>query len=539
MIVFGAHTSSHMKAYIVALGLLLGTPYSMAQTAEPVGLATYDALLGTLHIPYLTVQPSGTRSYYDVYLKIVPGGSSIRFDLISGAQVSLPASTTSIATTSSTVATTTTTSTTTTTTRATTTTTAAPTTTTTATPTTTTTTVRTTTTTTTPPTTTTTTAAPTTTTTTVRTTTTTTFSYSTDSRLELNSWLNSHPEIAGAIKWQNQAADYSNVYVPPTDASKATWATWTQSQKDDLATAYANAVAWFKQGAPQVTMTAAGVTDEPLNTQPNTNLDTLAAAQWVAADYMWKLYLAHVAFTLAAEIGHQLPWTITSYDAIGLRYLFDSSTMAWMRLDNANFIFGTSATHVPISRADNLPQTTFADPNWTYPFLKSNGLIGATQLETIGLVLQWMRNNMTHFFGALTYARSQEIWQYRGYPPVSKIVSGTIDTAYPSYGRLHWTAGCHGSVGWLAAILRAATIPVQPIWVCGHELAYFISVNKYLDHGDDPYSQVVRASASPVLSVLIDESTYKLRFSNDLTANITDYASAACNNVGRSANEFQ
>jgi hypothetical protein len=176
---------------------------------------------------------------------------------------------------------------------------------------------------------------------------------------------------------------------------------------------------------------------------------------------------------------------------------------------------------------------------WTYPWLQQAGLIGSTRKETIGKVLDWMRGDMWHFFGTDTFGTYNAVWQYRGYVPLSRIIGGTIDANNPSYGVQHWTAGCHGSVGFLHAVLRVLNIPVQPVWVCGHELAYFTSEKLYLDHGDDPYNAVVKAAPnSPILNLLIDEPTYQAWFTSDLTVNITDPSSPALANVGRSAAQF-
>ena len=199
---------------------------------------------------------------------------------------------------------------------------------------------------------------------------------------------------------------------------------------------------------------------------------------------------------------------------------------------------GTYGLFVPTLRSDNRPKTAFGPPMWTYPFLVQEGLIGASPLDTIGRVLQWMRMNLTHFFGADTFGTCAAVWQYRGYPPLSRIVGGTVDANNPGYGTRQWTLGCHGSVGFLNAVLRVVNIPVQPVWVCGHELAYFITEGMYLDHGDDPYNQVVRNSTAPVLMLLIDEATYKARFTNDLTVNIDDAMSPGCAGVGLSAQQF-
>ena len=73
------------------------------------------------------------------------------------------------------------------------------------------------------------------------------------------------------------------------------------------------------------------------------------------------------------------------------------------------------------------------------------------------------------------------------------------------------------------------------MWICGHELAFFMSENLYLDHGDVPYNQDVKKSGMPMLTYLIDEATYKERFTPDLGLNITDLSSPAGANVGLSA----
>jgi len=60
----------------------------------------------------------------------------------------------------------------------------------------------------------------------------------------------------------------------------------------------------------------------------------------------------------------------------------------------------------------------------------------------------------------------------------------------------------------------------------------------YLDHGDDPYNQNVKNSSQPISNVLIDEATYKTRFTTDLTVNITDDQSPACASIGLAAQQF-
>ena len=89
------------------------------------------------------------------------------------------------------------------------------------------------------------------------------------------------------------------------------------------------------------------------------------------------------------------------------------------------------------------------------------------------------------------------------------------------------------------AALRVLNIPVEPVWVCGHELVYFPTEDLYMDHGDDPYNQVVKASSSPSLNLLIPSATWRARFGSDETVNILDDASPVIAWVGYSAVNFQ
>ena len=334
-------------------------------------------------------------------------------------------------------------------------------------------------------------------------------------------------------------------YAPPLETDKIAWSAWSPAQKDDLNEAYLDAKAWLEEGAPQASMPIGGLGDTPANQHPGVSDPSGSVLEWVTPAYMWKLYVAHVAFALALEVTHTVPWSLADDTDESLRYLFDSSVMGWY-LTNGNFSMGTyagPAVYFPALRANNRPQTAFAPPMWTYPFLKQAGLVGATRLETIGNVLQWMRLNLWHFFGPATMGNFDAIWQYRGWVPLSKIVSGSVDANNPGYGVQHWTAGCHGSVGFLHEVLRAVNVPVQPVWISGHELAYFTSEGLYLDHGDDPYNAVVKSHpASPILQLLIDETTYKLWFTTDVTINIKDDTSPLWNsalaNVGRQAANF-
>ncbi len=66
---------------------------------------------------------------------------------------------------------------------------------------------------------------------------------------DVTGWLLQHPNVAGAIKWQNQPASMSNAYAPPTDSDKVSWSNWTPSQKAELNQACLKTYFWFGGGA--------------------------------------------------------------------------------------------------------------------------------------------------------------------------------------------------------------------------------------------------------------------------------------------------
>jgi len=357
---------------------------------------------------------------------------------------------------------------------------------------------------------------------------------------DLATWLKANPAVAAAIKWQFQAAS-ANTYQAPDDSDKIAWAAWSPSQQADLNQAYLDAASWYSLGAPAVTMTEGGATpnDEPVNVSPAVGSMTQSTMEGVASDYMWKLYTANVGFALMLETSRQLPWSVTAYPASTLRWLFDSATMGWL-LPYGYFSIGTyDSAGLPALRADNRPRTSFADPRWTYHWLRQAGILGATRQASIAGTLDWMRQNLTHFYGSDDMGTELAIWGYQGYSPISQIVNGTVDSRNPGLGLQHWTAGCHGSTGFMNAALRVLNIPVEPVWVCGHELVYFPTEDLYMDHGDDPYNQVVKASSSPSLNLLIPSATWRARFGSDETVNILDDASPVIAWVGYSAVNFQ
>jgi hypothetical protein len=105
---------------------------------------------------------------------------------------------------------------------------------------------------------------------------------------------------------------------------------------------------------------------------------------------------------------------------------------------------------------------------------------------------------MYHFAGGYTAREMKTTWQYRGMPPVARVISGTHNRDYstsPKQNFAHWTGGCHGTVGFLRAVLRTANIPVAYTNQAGHAQPFFMTERSYLTHGDDPYNALAKAES--------------------------------------------
>lgn len=145
-------------------------------------------------------------------------------------------------------------------------------------------------------------------------------------------------------------------------------------------------------------------------------------------------------------------------------------------------------------------------------------MIGTNRRSTISLVLEWC-NNLQHFSGYFTTKNAEAHWQYRGKPPLSRIITGTINTNIPEYGVRHFTAGCHGTNGFLNAILKTINIPAKYVRVDpGHATpGLYVDNWKYLSHGDDPYNRLI--PCTPPYSgeqLLIDQTQWDLWFGEEV-----------------------
>ncbi len=319
----------------------------------------------------------------------------------------------------------------------------------------------------------------------------------------LNFWLLTNLAVANSIKWQT--VFQVNAYDVP-ETAKLPWPQWTPSMKDDLGAAFEQSWSWLHQPTPFQNLNET-LQYPPLNISSGVANNNGTPYVSVNEAYAWDLFVRWVAWCLVVELDQWVPWSVTSYTNEQRQVLFDSAAMMSRDGGGVQGLGSGSPGHPNyVKRKDNLGGALIAPPRYTAAFLELSSLRSATRLQTISNLLQWARNNLAHFYGAASYGNMEEHWQYRGLPPIRATIQGTT---YSALGQFHhWTAGCHGTTGFLRNVLRAVNIPVQIARVCGHSQAYFMTEGRYLDHGDNPYNLDFKATNLPASALLIDQATY-------------------------------
>jgi hypothetical protein len=317
------------------------------------------------------------------------------------------------------------------------------------------------------------------------------FTGETEAMPDVAAWLAAHPAIANAILWESA----SGVQAYPA---------WSAAMRADLANAFKQA--WNFSSV---------MTTDPV---PNKKVlaDADSVVQIIDQSYAWPMFLAYVAQSLAVEIGSRVGWSLTGYSATGLAQLFDSrETFHW----NA----GAGGYEITFSHGVAVP----CAPNQGYSLLYA-GMIGSNRSSTIAGLLDWCRSHLRHFMGGWDTANVYDQWQYRGFPPVIRMIQGTSTLSEPSWGIQHITGGCWGTTGFLRAILRTVNIPARLVTHCGHAQPNFVEDGLYLSHGDDPYNALTTSvPPMPISQILVSQAQFDAWFGAGVSA--TDQ----CNNVGR------
>jgi hypothetical protein len=323
--------------------------------------------------------------------------------------------------------------------------------------------------------------------------------------IDVDTWLVGQPGIAQAIVWQ-----------APGGAVK-TFPSWTAEEKSFLRKAVQTIADGGSLGLPEAPPPLVdGHTDAP---------PLIAEQARYAPDLVWRYYVAYLAQSLALEIGGRLPWSLVDYDATQLALLLDSrSLFVWEER--------TAAYRIPFDLAAATP----GDPVRTFRFLRANDLVAGTRRATIERLLEWVRRNLLHFSGDWDAANVFDQWQYYGWPPVERMISGTKLASDPSSDTRHRTGGCLGTGGFLRIVLRTVNVPAEVVVPCpGHGVVHFASEGLYLSHADDLYHSIMHST--PEISVdelFIDRTRFNQWFGGaDGHLSIT-----VCKNIGRRVREL-
>ena len=300
----------------------------------------------------------------------------------------------------------------------------------------------------------------------------------------VDTWLLTHPAVGYHMVW-NEAG------------RPLTYSVWPPGMAERLRALYDQVRAGRLPGA---------AADPPPNVWHARPGDDPAALHTAfAPDVAREMYLATVAHALALEVDRRVPWSLADLNADELDALLAATSMFWWNADQGAY---------EISEFDH-GWAVPAPPQVAWRFLREQRLLRGTRLETITALLGWARG-LTHVAGPVSRDNFTDHWGYAGDMPVSRALAGTryTGTAFrtlPGYDTVrHYTAGCHGTVGLLVSVLRAANIPARTRSVgsdaTAHGTALFLSEDRALSHGDDPYNPLA-ADAAPS-DLLIDLETY-------------------------------
>lgn len=325
-------------------------------------------------------------------------------------------------------------------------------------------------------------------------------------------WLSKESKIPNAIIWRSNNSKKS-VNGFPYQYNK-----WSKAKKQELSNEFWKMLLDISQGineAPECTV--------------NLSDDGQVFSTDLKGSDAWKYYIKYIAHSFRVEVDRLVHWSIFRYDQKQLEFFLDSRSIfeyiesrdvySILRWDESLFSHGS---------------VTPGDPVRIYDFLDDEKLIGITRWGTIGRFLGWCRNNLNHYDGGNTPENYQKHWQYKGYAPVERIISGTT---HPDLGFQHYTPGCWGTTGFIRTVLRTINIPVLLEERCGHAMPHFV-YNKthefYLSHGDDPYNSLYKHSTPQFIPLELIINRYK--FDEWFNKNLPEQT--ICSNVGRHSLEL-
>ena len=324
---------------------------------------------------------------------------------------------------------------------------------------------------------------------------------------DLRSYLDENPTLRDSIRLENTAL---TTYFWGGPVDETLYAHWSEEDKAALDSAFSRA--WINLYV-QRTPGDLGIEEftMPLNC-PFCEQQLISAptgSDWttVIESLSKRVYIAYVAQSLALELGNGVNWKVLSRSSDEFYFYFNSRSMMYRVTGNStDFFFGESGAGNNLG--DYNGRGTPATPIYAYWWLFNNNLLASTHEETIANILQWFRENAVHYYGAPNPQNFNDHYGYPSQPSAFYVITGT--TLVGESSPRHWTAGCHGTTGFIKQILRAINIPVEVRYNCGHAQLYFPSIDRYLIHGDDPYSQPVKdQAAKPIIDILVESSDYE------------------------------
>lgn len=145
----------------------------------------------------------------------------------------------------------------------------------------------------------------------------------------------------------------------------------------------------------------------------------------------------------------------------------------------------------------------------------ATNLIAGSQRQTLYRLTDWIREHFDHITdhqydndgGPFDTRQDQRqyIYGYRGLPLAERMIN-------PLPGRRHITAGCWGTDGFFAAVLRTVNMPARHgrsnFSRAHHSRSEFFSGGRNLAHGDDPYNGWIQLGHNnvPIAEVFLTNS---------------------------------
>lgn len=296
----------------------------------------------------------------------------------------------------------------------------------------------------------------------------------------------SDPAIASNIIWEHSGGtrDYNS---------------WSSAQKNDLK----DAILRLERGLPQ-----------EMSSPP-----ALLGSDRISVDDAWDIFIAHIAQSMWVEKNNKVVWSIRSFTDSQLSYLFDSRKLLNYNAGTDTYNFSTTL----------MGSATAWNPGINYRFLSNFDLIKSNQKNTVYAFSNWMRAHLRHISAGDEFLA---LYGYEGLPPTDKIL-------YPLDGEQHITAGCWGTSGLYASVLRSINIPVEHGRTrfgssnASHSRPYFPTLDLSMPHADDVYNTTFIPSGSvvPISELFYTSPEMDAKF---LTPSL-DCDGSDCNTVGEQA----